>query len=107
MRINGVEIEDTFAENDPILVPFRHAKRIFGGNEVAIAAYKDQNLDLKLIGQQLNVENILEGSIRKEGNKIQTKEGKKGQWKGRKETRTLAGSLPAQFCKLGSRDRAS
>lgn len=37
-------IENMFAEDDPLLVPFRQMKRTFGGTEVAVAAYVDPNL---------------------------------------------------------------
>jgi TolB-like protein/cytochrome c-type biogenesis protein CcmH/NrfG len=33
-------------------------------------AFKGQNQDLRLIGEQLNVENVLEGSVRRAGNKV-------------------------------------
>lgn len=37
-------IESTFAEDDPLLVPFQEAKQIFGGSELALAAYVDPDL---------------------------------------------------------------
>lgn len=37
-------IENMFAPDDPLLVPYRQMKRIFGGNEIALAAYVDPNL---------------------------------------------------------------
>lgn len=37
-------IENMFAPDDPLLVPYRQLKRTFGGNEIALAAYVDPNL---------------------------------------------------------------
>ncbi len=37
-------IENMFAEQDPLLIPFRKMKRTFGGTEVAVAAYVDPQL---------------------------------------------------------------
>src|SRR5690349_15224723 len=37
-------IENMFAKDDPLLVPFRQVKRIFGGSEIAMAAYIDPEL---------------------------------------------------------------
>jgi len=37
-------IENMFAPDDPLLVPYRQLKQIFGGNEVALAAYIDPEL---------------------------------------------------------------
>lgn len=37
-------IENMFAPNDPLLVPYQQVKRTFGGNEIALAAYIDPNL---------------------------------------------------------------
>jgi predicted RND superfamily exporter protein len=37
-------IENMFAPDDPLLVPYRQLKRTFGGNEIALAAYDDPNL---------------------------------------------------------------
>jgi predicted RND superfamily exporter protein len=37
-------LENMFAENDPILAPYRKLKRLFGGNEVALLVYRDQDL---------------------------------------------------------------
>lgn len=37
-------IENMFAADDPLLVPYRELKRIFGGNEIALAAYVDPQL---------------------------------------------------------------
>ncbi len=34
-------IENMFAEDDPLLPPYRLLKRTFGGNEIALAAYVD------------------------------------------------------------------
>ena len=33
-------------------------------------AFKGKNMDLKVIGEQLNVNHLLEGSVRKAGNKL-------------------------------------
>ncbi len=37
-------IENMFPADHPLLVPFRRAKRIFGGHEIALAAYVDSEL---------------------------------------------------------------
>lgn len=37
-------VENMFAPDDPLLVPYRQLKRTFGGNEIVIAAYRDENL---------------------------------------------------------------
>src|SRR5687768_17027541 len=37
-------IENMFAPNDPLLIPFLKLKRTFGGNEVLLAAYADPEL---------------------------------------------------------------
>jgi uncharacterized protein len=37
-------IENMFAPDDPVLAPFRKLKRTFGGDEIALAAYVDDNL---------------------------------------------------------------
>lgn len=37
-------VENMFAPHDPLLVPYREVKRIFGGNEIALAAYDDPKL---------------------------------------------------------------
>lgn len=37
-------IENMFAKDDPLLTPFRQLKRIFGGSEIAMAAYIDPQL---------------------------------------------------------------
>jgi uncharacterized protein len=37
-------IENMFAEDDPLLAPYRRLKRTFGGNEIALAAYADPDL---------------------------------------------------------------
>ncbi len=37
-------IENMFASDDPVLAPFLHAKRVFGGHEIALAAYVDPEL---------------------------------------------------------------
>lgn len=37
-------IENMFAPDDPLLVPYRTLKRTFGGNEIALAAYVDPAL---------------------------------------------------------------
>jgi predicted RND superfamily exporter protein len=37
-------IENMFAADDPLLVPYRRLTRTFGGNEIALAAYNDANL---------------------------------------------------------------
>jgi uncharacterized protein len=37
-------IDNMFAPDDPLLVPFRQLKRTFGGDEVVLAAYVDPNL---------------------------------------------------------------
>lgn len=37
-------IENMFAADDPLLVPYRQLKRTFGGNEIALAAYIDPDL---------------------------------------------------------------
>lgn len=56
-------IENMFAVDDPLLAPYRHLKRVFGGNEVVLAVYTDpQLLDpgragidrLKTISAELN-----------------------------------------------------
>ena len=36
-------IENMFAADDPLLVPYRRLTRTFGGNEIALAAYVDPN----------------------------------------------------------------
>ncbi len=37
-------VENMFAPDDPILVPYRQLKRTFGGNEIALAAYVNPQL---------------------------------------------------------------
>lgn len=37
-------IENMFAPDDPLLVPYRQLKRTFGGDEIALAAYVDDHL---------------------------------------------------------------
>jgi predicted RND superfamily exporter protein len=37
-------LENMFAADDPLLVPYRRLTRTFGGNEIALAAYVDPNL---------------------------------------------------------------
>jgi predicted RND superfamily exporter protein len=37
-------VENMFAEDDPLLRPYKKLKRIFGGNEIALAAYNDDQL---------------------------------------------------------------
>jgi uncharacterized protein len=37
-------IENMFAEDDPLLAPYRKLKRVFGGNEVAMVVYRDEHL---------------------------------------------------------------
>lgn len=37
-------IENMFAPNDPLLGPYRRVKRLFGGNEIVLAAYADESL---------------------------------------------------------------
>jgi len=37
-------VENLFARDDPLLVPYRQLKRTFGGNEVVMAVYVDPNL---------------------------------------------------------------
>lgn len=37
-------IENMFADDDPVLGPYRKLKRTFGGNEIALAAYVDPDL---------------------------------------------------------------
>lgn len=37
-------IENMFAESDPLLAPYRRLTRTFGGNEVILAVYHDENL---------------------------------------------------------------
>ena len=37
-------IENMFAKDDPLLKPFRKLKRVFGGEEVVLAAYVDEEL---------------------------------------------------------------
>lgn len=37
-------LENMFAENDPLLAPFRKLKRVFGGNEVVMFVYRDPHL---------------------------------------------------------------
>lgn len=37
-------IENMFAPDDPLLVPYRQLKRTFGGDEIALAAYIDEQL---------------------------------------------------------------
>jgi predicted RND superfamily exporter protein len=37
-------VENLFADDDPLLVPYRHLKRTFGGNEVVMAVYVDPDL---------------------------------------------------------------
>jgi len=37
-------IENMFAPNDPLLVPYRQLKRTFGGNELVVAVYADEQL---------------------------------------------------------------
>lgn len=37
-------IENMFAADDPLLVPFRQLKRTFGGNEIVLAVYTDPDL---------------------------------------------------------------
>ncbi len=37
-------IENMFADDDPLLAPYRQLKRTFGGNEIVVAAYVDPEL---------------------------------------------------------------
>jgi predicted RND superfamily exporter protein len=37
-------LENMFAEDDPLLIPYRNLKRIFGGNEIALLVYRDERL---------------------------------------------------------------
>ncbi len=37
-------VENMFADDDPLLPPFRKLKRVFGGNEVALVVYRDADL---------------------------------------------------------------
>jgi predicted RND superfamily exporter protein len=37
-------VENMFAQDDPILIPYLQLKRIYGGNEIALAAYVDPEL---------------------------------------------------------------
>ncbi|MBW3599981.1 MAG: MMPL family transporter [Planctomycetes bacterium] len=37
-------IENMFAEADPLLAPYGNLKRVFGGNEVAMVVYRDEDL---------------------------------------------------------------
>ncbi len=37
-------VENLFAHDDPLLTPYRHLKRTFGGNEVVMAVYVDPDL---------------------------------------------------------------
>src|SRR5262245_21634343 len=37
-------IEHMFAPNDPLLAPYQRLKRDFGGNEVVMAVYQDEQL---------------------------------------------------------------
>lgn len=37
-------IENMFAADDPLLVPYRHLKETFGGNEIVLAVYVDEQL---------------------------------------------------------------
>jgi hypothetical protein len=37
-------VENMFAPDDPLLVPYRKLKRTFGGNEVVVAVYRDEQL---------------------------------------------------------------
>jgi uncharacterized protein len=37
-------LENMFAESDPLLAPYRKLKRLFGGNELALLVYRDENL---------------------------------------------------------------
>jgi hypothetical protein len=37
-------VENMFAPDDPLLIPYRQLKRTFGGNEIALAAYVDPHL---------------------------------------------------------------
>lgn len=37
-------VENMFAPGDPLLAPYHEVKRIFGGNEIALAAYEDPEL---------------------------------------------------------------
>lgn len=37
-------LERMFADNDPVLVPFIHFQRTFGGNSVVLAVYEDEHL---------------------------------------------------------------
>ena len=37
-------IENMFAPDDPILAPYHHLKQTFGGNEIVLAVYRDEDL---------------------------------------------------------------
>lgn len=37
-------VENMFAPDDPLLVPYRKLKRTFGGNEIVLAVYEDEEL---------------------------------------------------------------
>ncbi len=37
-------VENMFAPDDPLMVPYQQLKRTFGGNEIALAAYVDEDL---------------------------------------------------------------
>ncbi|HTN77739.1 MAG TPA: MMPL family transporter [Pirellulaceae bacterium] len=45
-------IENMFGPDDPLLVPYRQLKQTFGGNEIVLAVYRDEQL-LALDGQGL------------------------------------------------------
>src|SRR5690606_28609897 len=37
-------IESMFAPDDPLLAPYRRLQRVFGGNEIVLAVYRDDDL---------------------------------------------------------------
>lgn len=55
---------------EEILNSLAHVKALRVAGRTSSFYFKGKNIDMREIGQQLNVSNVLEGSIRKQGNKL-------------------------------------
>jgi TolB-like protein len=55
---------------EEILNSLTHVKSLRVASRTSSFYFKGKNIDLREIGKQLNVQNVLEGSVRKQGNKL-------------------------------------